>query len=56
VTVSTGGGVLTPCAVESDGRRLCAVRQPGRSPRSLGEVTIVLNWFEELKAKAASVR
>jgi serine/threonine protein kinase len=51
-----GGGVLTPYAVAPDGRRFYAVRQPQRSPKPVTEVTIVLNWFEELKVKAASVR
>ena len=51
-----GAAVLTPYAVAPDGQRFYAVRQPRRSPTPVTDVAIVLNWFEELKARAAPVR
>jgi serine/threonine-protein kinase len=51
-----GAAVLTPYAVAPDGRRFYAVGQPRRSPTPVTDIAIVLNWFEELKAKTASAR
>ena len=46
-------GVLTPYAVAPGGRRFYAVRQPAPLRAPVGEIHLVLNWFDELRLKAS---
>jgi serine/threonine-protein kinase len=48
-----GAGVLTPYAVSHDGRHFYAVRQPAPLRAPVAEIHLILNWFGELRLKAA---
>jgi Tol biopolymer transport system component len=49
-----GTAILTPYAVAPDGQRFYAVRQVPRAITPVTQVNLILNWFEELKAKVAA--
>jgi dipeptidyl aminopeptidase/acylaminoacyl peptidase len=51
-----GAAVLTPYAVAQDGQRFYAVRRLRRTSTPVTQVNLILNWFEELKAKAPARR
>jgi Tol biopolymer transport system component len=47
-----GTAILTPYAVSPDGQRFYAVRSLPRVPTRVTDINLVLNWFDELNAKA----
>lgn len=51
-----GTPILTPYAVTPDGQRFIGLRQSEGAPAPVHDVTVIFNWFEELKAKLTAVR
>ena len=46
-----GPAVLTPYAVARDGQRFYAVRHPRRAATPVTEISLVLNWFDDLRSR-----
>jgi hypothetical protein len=46
-----GPAVLTPYAVAQDGQRFYAVRHPRRAAAPATEISLVLNWFDDLRPR-----
>ena len=47
-----GTPLLTPFAVSSDAQHFYAVRKPAATAAPITQINVVLNWFEEVKAKS----
>jgi len=47
-----GTPLLTPYAVSPDGQHFYAVRQPVHKPAPVTQINVILNWFEEVKARS----
>ena len=47
-----GRDYSTSYDVSSDGKRFLMIKPPARTPGPTDQVTVVLNWFEELRRRA----
>jgi len=48
--------VLTPYAVARDGEHFYSVRQLPRTSGPVTQISVILNWFEDLKTKVRTGR